>query len=439
MLFCCSKHIEVNVNDLPVTIERKDHILSRSNISKNALSVLYRLKDAGYEAYLVGGGVRDSLLALRPKDFDIATNATPEQIQSVFRNCRLIGRRFRLAHVYFGRELIEVATFRAQQNPQADDTVTNADGMLLRDNTYGSLEEDALRRDFTINALYYDIRNFSIIDYADGWTDINSKSVRLIGEPEVRYREDPVRMLRAIRFATKLDFSIEKKTAEPISSLSHLLGAIPSARLFDEYIKLFMSGRAEQNFNLLRQYGLFKYLFPEADRCLDEGQRSFVELVRSALKNTDARVSEGKPVTPGFLVSVFLWGAVVRLTEKKQAKGEHFHPALQKAGQEVLASQRPHVEINRRSATMIREIWSLQPRLEKQANKKTMRLVGHNRFRAAYDFLLLRAEAGDADPETAQWWTEFQALQPVDEQASTSKGGRRHPSKQRPHSQKWHP
>ncbi len=430
---------EVNVNDLPVTIERKDHVLSRSNISKSALTVLYRLKDAGYEAYLVGGGVRDSLLALKPKDFDIATNATPEQIQSVFRNCRLIGRRFRLAHVYFGREIIEVATFRAQQNPQADDTVTNADGMLLRDNTYGSLEEDALRRDFSINALYYDIRNFSIIDYADGWNDLNRKRVRLIGEPEVRYREDPVRMLRAIRFATKLDFSIEKETAEPISSLSHLLGSIPSARLFDEYIKLFMSGCAEKNFNLLRQYGLFKYLFPEADRCLDEGPNSFADLIRKALKNTDTRVSEGKPVAPGFLVSVFLWGAVVRATEKKQAKGEHFHPALQQAGQEVLAAQRPHVEINRRSATMIREIWSLQPRLEKQANKKVMRLVGHHRFRAAYDFLLLRAEAGDADPKIATWWTDFQALQPIDEQSLASKSTHRRHSKQRPHSQKWHP
>lgn len=396
----------------PTIVPRDRHVISRSRISDHALKVLYRLKTAGYGAYLVGGGVRDLSLNRDPKDFDVATDATPEQVKALFRNCRLIGRRFRLAHVHFGPEIIEVATFRAltpSDGEQNNDRVME-DGMILRDNVYGDIEEDALRRDFTVNALYYNIADFSIVDYAGGMADLEARRLRLIGEPEVRYREDPVRMLRAVRFAAKLGFVIDAATADPIPKMADLLADIPPARLFDEVLKLFMGGQGAETIDALRHYGLFRYLFPATDSALDDdlsGAR--LAFVTQALKNTDARVNDGRPVTPAFLFAALVWPAVMaQLPSEKLTPG--IDPELlEQAATEALARQLRRVAIPKRFSLPMREIWSLQPRLDTRSQSKARRLFGHPRFRAAYDFLLLRAEAGLADPALAQWWTEFQA------------------------------
>ena len=293
-------------------IPRDQHNVSRSVISESAKKVLYRLNKSGYEAYLVGGGVRDILLGGKPKDFDIATNATPEEVHALFRNSRLIGRRFRIVHVVFGREIIEVTTFRGNagdaEDGQDDERRTNEHGLLLRDNVYGTQEEDALRRDFTVNALYYCIRDFTVIDFANGIEDLRNRRIRLIGDPETRYREDPVRMLRAVRFAAKLDFEIEPETEAPIRELAPLLSLIPPARLFDEVLKLFAAGHGEKTYDLLRRYNLLAPLFPETARAIDAGESD--ELIRQALRNTDARVAQGKSVTPYFLYAALLWPAL---------------------------------------------------------------------------------------------------------------------------------
>ena len=320
------------LRDAEATVLKRDaHTVSRQKISKNALKVLYRLNEAGYQAYLVGGGVRDILLGLQPTDFDVATDATPEQIQAVFRNCRLIGRRFRLAHILFGREVIEVATFRAghessegsgkkQNKPKNELSRTSDQGMLVRDNVYGSIVEDAFRRDFTVNALYYTVKDFSVLDYTGGLDDLAERKIRLIGDPEERYREDPVRMLRAVRFAAKLDFKIAAKTAEPINELAHLMSDVPAARLFDEVLKLFMAGYAQRTFELLEQYGLFGQLFPHSQQCIEEND-FYRRLVMQALANSDERVAQGKTLTPAFLVSVFLWPCVL---ESQKTFEKHF-------------------------------------------------------------------------------------------------------------------
>ncbi len=373
--------------------------------------MLYRLRKSGYQAYLVGGGVRDLLLGREPKDFDIATDATPEDVKSVFRNCRLIGRRFRLAHVHFGREVIEVATFRGMQDPSDDGEHETENGMLLRDNVYGSIEEDALRRDFTVNALYYNIDDFSVIDYADGMRDLNSCVLRLLGDPDQRYREDPVRMLRAVRFAAKLGFSINPACEEPIFRLGGLLGDIPSARLFEEALKLFMHGTAHEAFEKLRHYDLFGQLFPATDDCLSHEEHSFpITFVANGLKNTDARVRQEKPVTPAFLFAVLLWEPVRKRAEQISATGESPHPAMQLAASEILSDQIQTVAIPKRFSLQMRDIWCMQHRFEQIQGKRPHRLLTHPRFRAGYDFMLLRAESGEADPELAKWWTEFQEV-----------------------------
>jgi poly(A) polymerase len=395
----------------PTVIARPDHNISRGNISENALKVLYRLRKSGYQAYLVGGGVRDLLLGREPKDFDIATDATPEDVKKVFRNCRLIGRRFRLAHVHFGREVIEVATFRGIQEPSEDGGHETENGMLLRDNVYGSIEEDALRRDFTVNALYYNIDDFSVIDYTNGVDDLNSCILRLLGDPEQRYREDPVRMLRAVRFAAKLGFSIDPVSEEPIFRLASLLEDIPSARLFEEVLKLFLHGTALQAFEKLRHYDLFGQLFPATDECLSHEEHQFpITFVANGLKNTDTRVMQDKPVTPAFLFAVLLWEPVRKLAEKIMAGGENPHPAMQLAASEILSDQIQTVAIPKRFSLQMRDIWCLQHRFEYIQGKRPHRLLAHPRFRAGYDFMLLRAESGESDPELAKWWTEFQQL-----------------------------
>lgn len=415
---------------MEVKIERPDHCISRASISKNALTVLYGLKRAGYEAHLVGGGVRDLLLGREPKDFDVATEAHPEQVREVFRNCRLIGRRFRLAHVHFGREIIEVATFRSNQPADIDDAKTSDTGMILRDNVYGTVEEDAIRRDFTINALYYNVNDFSVMDYANGMPDIQAGLLRLIGDPETRYREDPVRMLRAVRFAAKLGFNIEASTEQPIHTLATLLDDVPAARLFEEMLKLFLSGHAVASFEKMRQYGLFGVLFPDTEGCLSHEDHDFpISLVLNGLANTDKRLAEEKPVTPAFLFAVLLWEPVRQMSEKLMADGLPPYPALQQSAGNLLEQQVKKVTIPRRFSTPMREIWGLQPRFENTKGKRPTRLMGHPRFRAAYDFLLLRAESGEADKKLADWWTNYieQNTDAVEQPAPVKKSRRRRP------------
>ena len=359
----------------------------------------------------MGGGVRDLLLGREPKDFDIATDAHPEDVKRVFRNCRLIGRRFRLAHVHFGREVIEVATFRAGQDGSEQRDQETENGRILRDNVYGTIEEDALRRDFTVNALYYNIEDFSVVDYTDGMQDLNACVLRLLGDPEQRYREDPVRMLRAVRFASKLGFSINPACEEPIFRLGSLLEDIPPARLFDEMLKLFLQGTALQAFEKLRHYDLFRQLFPITDECLSHEENMFpITFVANGLKNTDARVRQDKPVTPAFLFAVLLWEPVRRLADEIMATGERPYPAMQEAASEILAEQIQLVSIPKRFSMQMRDIWCLQHRFEQREGKRPHRLHSHPKFRAAYDFLLLRAESGEADPELAEWWTKFQEV-----------------------------
>lgn len=400
----------------PLIVPRAEHPISRANISPNALKVLNRLKQAGFQAYLVGGGVRDLLLGHEPKDFDIATDATPEEVRGVFRNCRLIGRRFRLAHVFFGRDIVEVATFRGGDAGGSGDAQVIENGMILRDNVYGNITEDALRRDFTVNALYYNIADFSVIDYAGGLSDIEAGRLRLIGDdPAARFREDPVRMLRAVRFACKLGFMIDDECAAPIRDLAPLLGEISAARLFEEALKLFHSGYALHAFEKLRHFDLFSQLFPATDACLAQEDHAFpITFVSRGLDNTDQRILEGKPVAPAFLFAVLLWEPVRLRYQMLIDEGTPSADAMALASYEVASRQQRHVAIQKRFALPMREIWALQPRLERRQGKRPMVLLGHPRFRAAYDFLLLRAAVGEADPELAEWWTRFQDVPPAE-------------------------
>jgi len=400
----------------PLIIPRTGHNISRTLISQYALKVLYRLKEGGFLAYLVGGGVRDLLLGREPKDFDIVTNARPEQVAQLFRNCRLIGRRFRLAHIHFGQEIIEVATFRAapEASEQADEN-----GRLLRDNVYGdSVEEDVWRRDFTVNALYYDIRDFSVVDYCGGMQDLKNGVLRLIGEPEQRLREDPVRMLRAARFAAKLGFRIDPATEQPLLKLGHLLEDIPPARLFEEVLKLFMKGAAVQTYELLRHYRLFGQLFPQTEASLEQEAQGFPRtLLIKALENTDARIAQDKPVTPAFLFAALLWEPARRLAQQKQQEGMREIEALQLAAELVVARQLSRISLPRRFSTPMREIWLMQPRFLQQHGKRPLRLLTHPRFRAAYDFLLLRGAAGEVEQSLCDWWSNLQTANPAGQQA----------------------
>ncbi len=393
-------------------IPRDQHNVSRSVISEPARKVLHRLNKSGYEAYLVGGGVRDILLEGKPKDFDIATNATPEEVHDLFRNSRLIGRRFRIVHVVFGREIIEVTTFRGNaaqaDNETDDDRRTSEHGLLLRDNVYGNQEEDALRRDFTINALYYSIQNFDVIDFANGIDDQRNRQLRLIGDPETRYREDPVRMLRAIRFAAKLGFEIEPETEAPIQQLAPLLTHIPSARLFDEVLKLFSAGYGEATYDLLTQHNLLAPLFPETVKAIEAGEPD--ELIRQALRNTDARIAQGKSVTPYFLFAAMLWPALQVEWRHRQDNGDPVQPALHGAIGKVIGRQVQATSIPKRFSGPMKEIWELQMRLPRRQGKRAFVTLGHPRFRAAYDFLLVREASGEIEPGLGKWWTDFQRM-----------------------------
>ncbi len=431
----------------PRVFTRGQHPVSRKQISNSALKVLYRLNKGGYEAYLVGGGVRDILLGLEPKDFDIATNATPEQIKSLFRNCRLIGRRFRLAHIVFGREIIEVATFRGHHDNLINNEKTSAKlskqsehGMLLRDNIYGSIEEDAQRRDFTINALYYSAQDFKIYDFANGFEDIQAGKIRLIGDPDTRYREDPVRMLRAIRFATKLDMEISDSSKTPITTLAPLLANIPAARMFEEFLKLFISGKAQANFNQLRHYDLFRYFFPALDQQLVKNELIEIsQFINLAMYNTDERINNNKRVTPAFLLAAMLWYPMqIQIKRLKSTSQLTPQDAFFAALSEVMAEQQRSIAIPKRFQGVMKDIWILQDKLERRDGKRAFITLEHQKFRAAYDFLLLRGEIeGGATQVLASWWTDFQTaghdtqLQMIKAVPVTKSGGRRATRKRR--------
>jgi poly(A) polymerase len=407
------------------------------------VKVLYRLKDAGHQAFLVGGGVRDLLLGRRPKDFDIATDARPEQVRALFSNSRLIGRRFRLAHIRFGREIIEVATFRGTTPASAgdgDDTqVFHASGRIIADNVYGTIEEDAWRRDFTINALYYNIADYSIWAFADGLTDLKSRQLRLIGDPARRYTEDPVRMLRAARFAAKLGFTLHPDSAAPIPEMASLLDDVPPARLFDEFLKMFQSGHALQSYRCLRELGLFHHLFPDTGYWLDDPENNAdAQLIEQALENTDKRIAEDKSVTPMFLFGAFLWRAVRERTEQIKNESADFSAmeALIEATVEISMRQAQRIALPRRFGFPMREMLQLQPRFDTRRGRRAMNLLSHRRFRAAYDLMLLRVSVGEVDQEVADFWTNIQEQSAEEQRDTLGLSGRRRRSakKRRPES-----
>lgn len=402
---------------------RSEHCISRAHISGNALKVLQRLKKADFEAYLVGGCVRDLLLGREPKDFDVATNASPEQVKQIFRNCRIIGRRFRLAHVFFGSEIIEVATFRGSEPQHADQQVIHEDGRLLRDNIFGTLEEDVWRRDFTVNALYYNIRDFSVVDYTGGMQDHVNATLRLIGDPAVRYREDPVRMLRAVRFAVKLGFGLHPDSEQPIHELSDLLASIPAARLYDEVLKLFLAGYGVQTFEMLRHYGLFGILFPATDKALATQEHDFPRLfLIRALENSDKRYAEGKSVTPYFMFAALLWEPLQCAVQKRVAHGENETIAYQNAANDILTKQIKITALPRHITQAMRDVWFMQSKFARTVGSRPYRVLEQPKFRAAYDFLQLRAETGGADAELVDWWTRFQAADEATQQKLTTVG-----------------
>ncbi len=389
-------------------IPRDQHTISRKDISPNALRVLYRLRESGFGAYLVGGAVRDLLVGGHPKDFDVATSATPEEVKALFRNCRLIGRRFRLAHVVFGREIIEVATFRANIDDGSGDRELD-NGRLVRDNVYGTIEDDAIRRDFTCNALYYAIEDFSVRDYCGGFEDVQARLMKLIGDPELRYQEDPVRMLRAVRLAAKLNFDIEAGTAEPIPRLAGLLSEAAPARLFEEILKLFLSGHGVASFEGLERYGLLGALFPESAAALKSNRSGALRaMVLEGLRNTDARVANDEPVSPAFLFALLLWPAFCRTLMGLQAQGVQPEDAQRRAADRVTLHQLERVALPRRFSLPMQEIWLLQTRFSSRQRKRVFRTLSHPRFRAAFDFLVLRQFASADHAADVEFWREAQ-------------------------------
>jgi poly(A) polymerase len=386
----------------PVVLSQKEHRIDPQLVSSNAIRVTQTLQDAGFKAFLVGGAVRDLLLGIKPKDFDIATNATPEQVKRLFRRAFIIGKRFQIVHVMFGQDLLEVTTFRGASSEGA---IKDEHGRVLRDNTFGEQHEDAIRRDFTINAMYYDPATQTVLDYHGGMADIRNKTLRIIGVPEARYREDPVRLLRVVRFAAKLGFTIDPETRAPISIMAPLIDNVPAARVFDEMLKLLMSGHALACLQQLRKEGLHHGLLPLLDVVLEQplGEK-FVTL---ALASTDARIQQGKPVSPGFLFASLLWHEVLEKWTAYQAAGEYPIPALHLAADDVLNTQTEKLALQRKIASDMRDIWAMQPRFERRIGKSPYKLLEHLRMRAGYDFLLLRCESGEIDSEIGEWWTAF--------------------------------
>ncbi len=413
-----------------VDVPQSEHGIDPKLVDDRALRVVEALQDAGFEAYIVGGAVRDLMLGMRPKDFDVATNATPEQVKGLFRRAFIIGRRFRIVHVVYGRgrehEVIEVSTFRAyldanaaeqvagnektSRKELADKThVVDASGRVLRDNVWGPQDQDAARRDFTINAMYYDPRTGVVVDYHGGIKDAKKRVLRMIGDPETRYREDPVRIVRVVRFAAKLDFEIEPKTRAPIVAMSELLANVPQSRLFDEMLKLLQTGHASASLDQLRKQKLDHGVFPILDAVFDEarrhpGREQFVQL---ALADTDRRVSEDKPVAPSFLLACLLWHDVLEHWKRNQAAGEPVFPALQSATDAVFDARIGDISGRGKLAADMREIWTMQPRFDRRVGNGPLTLVEQPRFRAGFDFMRLRAQSGEADAELAAWWEDF--------------------------------
>ena len=420
-------------------IPYKQHGIHRSQVTPCALKVATQLQQAGFSAYIVGGAVRDLLLGLTPKDFDIATNATPEQTHHLFRRSRIIGRRFLLVHVICGAETVEVSTFRGpsldNEHNQPSTQLTDQHGRILHDNVFGNQEEDAIRRDFTINALLYDPSKEEILDYLNGYEDIQLRKLRIIGDPIQRYREDPVRMLRAVRLASKLGIEIEEETAKPIGDLAPLLQNVPPSRLFDEMLKLLLSGHALSCVVELRARGLHHGLLPMLDVILEQplGER----FITIALKNTDKRIREDKPVSPGFLFAILLWHEVLSNWNSLQASGERPLPSLFRAIDKVLSIQHKKLAIPRRFDAVIQEIWAMQPRFEARTGRKPFRLLTHPRFRASYDFMLLRCESGELSMDLGEWWKIFlsadnEKREKMLPQQTSAKRGRKRRSRKKP-------
>jgi len=425
----------------PVVVGPAEHGIDPALISRNAIRVTDTLQQAGFRAFIVGGAVRDLLLNVAPKDFDVATDATPEEVQRLFRRARLIGRRFQIVHVQFGQDLIEVSTFRALVDAPAPEAAAprqgsrqrreeldrkthavDAAGRVLRDNVWGEQHEDATRRDFTINAMYYDPGTQTVLDYHNGMADVRARLLRMIGDPATRYREDPVRMLRVVRFAAKLGFEIEPATRAPIGKLADLINNVPAARLFDEMLKLLLSGHALACLQRLRQEGLHHGLLPLLDVALEQPHgEKFISL---ALTSTDERVRAGKPVSPGFLFAALLWQQVQQRWERNVAGGEVPIPALHLAMDDVLDAQTDKLAIQKRFVADMKEIWSMQPRLEKRTGRSALKLLEHQRFRAGYDFMVLRCESGELDADVGRWWTEFIDADPGARELLLSQGGR---------------
>ncbi|MGE5117290.1 MAG: polynucleotide adenylyltransferase PcnB, partial [Betaproteobacteria bacterium] len=417
-----------------VEVPKSEHGIDPKLVDEHAAKVVATLKGAGHEAYIVGGAVRDLLLGHRPKDFDVATDATPEQVKQLFRRAFIIGRRFRIVHVVFGRgrqdrglsEVVEVSTFRAyldsaaaeqvegnektSRRELADKThVVDAEGRVLRDNVWGPQIEDAARRDFTVNAMYYDPQREIVVDYHGGMKDAKHRLLRMIGDPETRYREDPVRIIRVVRFAAKLGFEIEAKTREPIKRMAALLDNVPASRLFDEMIKLLQTGHALASMEELRKQGLHRGVFPALDAALDEAHRpdGRASFVQRALADTDRRVGEGKPVVPSFMLAAMLWHDVQERWQKARAEGVPPFPALQQAIDAAFEARIGDISGRGRLAADMREVWMMQPRFERRSGNTPLTLIEQPRFRAGLDFLRLRADAGEVDPALAQWWEQF--------------------------------
>jgi poly(A) polymerase len=419
-------------NKEPKIISREKHKISRKHISGNALKVLYRLNQHGHSAYLVGGGVRDLLLGERPKDFDIVTDAEPEQVRQIFRNSRLIGRRFRLAHVYFGYDIVEVATFRGKAEEANEDHRHSEEGMILRDNVYGTIAEDVLRRDFTINALYYNIADFTVVDYMGGMADLKAKRLRMIGDPLQRFREDPVRMLRAIRFACKTRFELTQELKQAIRSLKGLITNVSSARLFEETVKMFHSGAAVEAYRLLKEEGLFEILFPEPAASLSRKEAPTDLLLNEVFENTDRRIKENKSVNPSFVIAALLWHPICFRAQQLSQNGHPFYVAQVKAIEEVLSRQIKQISLPKRISQAAREIWLLQGRLLNPKVRRLSGIMAEPRFRASYDFLELRAKAGEPVADMALWWREYIEGDPAKRKAMEEKMERQGPRKRKP-------
>jgi poly(A) polymerase len=434
------KHTHASSTGAPKRIPKKSHRIDPHLLSKNAVKVTHTLQQAGYEAFIVGGAVRDLALGISPKDFDVATNATPDQVQRLFRKARLIGRRFQIVHVtFFGKghpEIIEVSTFRALLDNAGDHVAES--GRILRDNVWGSQGEDAARRDFTINAMYYDPSSETVLDYHGGMADMQKKTLRMIGDPAKRYREDPVRMLRAVRFAAKTGFELDSATRAPIAKLGKLLNDVPSARLFDEILKLLMSGYSWRAIQGLKEAGLHHGLLPLLDHILDDGEDSkgANDFVKLALANTDERIQSGKSVSAGFLFATLLWPDLLKNWKANSSKGMANIPALHDAMDDTIATQSSGMTIQRRFESDMREIWSMQPRFERRVGRYPFRLIESPRFRAGYDFMLLRCATGELNPAIGQWWTDFIAADPAGQEelmasAKNESGNTASPAKRR--------